>query len=126
MELTVIDKRILENGVKVIIVNEVNEGWFGLCELCDKSVMSLDKQGEITDRFRKMWQNEKYKIFSFRIGQRVIFRPGSLSKLWYKNDPSFNKLVVGEYYTITKLAKRRFLFLDGYEINIYWKDVVKA
>ena len=80
------------------------------------------------DRFMyylTIWHNDKFKFFKFRKGQEVLFEPSYITKIWYNDEPLFAKLNDGKVFTIKKTIKRRYLWLDEVDLNIYWKDVKK-
>ena len=126
MEMTIKEKKQLDTGFKVVTVEEVSEGWFGPTDLCDPTIISEDKRQEIIENFKKMWYEEKFRCFYLRKGQKVIFKPGNLTKLWNQNNPQFNKLVEGNIYIVTNKIDRRFVFLNDIPVKIYWKDVKKV
>jgi hypothetical protein len=123
MEMIIKGKKLLDTGFEVVTVDEVKEGWFGPSELIEPSLISESRRVEIINEFKKMWQKEKFKFFLFRKGQKVVFKPSNLTKLWNRNNVDFMRLIDNNIYNITKILDRKYVYLGDIPVKIYWKDL---
>lgn len=116
----------LKHEVFIATVNET--GKYNLhapSDLCSPRHVKKERQQAIIERFRSVWQKKKFNFLSLRKGQKVIFRPSRLTRMWDRTNPEFKKLKAGEAYTIKETVENRFVLLDDVPFMVYWKDVEK-
>ncbi len=80
---------------------------------------------QIVKWFQEMWYKKKFLFFKFRAGQKVVFLPRNLTKIWFEKDYNKVGLVSGNIYEIKSILARRWLMLDEREFNVHWMDVKK-
>lgn len=121
MQMTISNIRRNDEGRIIVNVDEV-EGDFRPIEFRVKEKTSLNEQIEITKKFIKIWQGDKFPFLKFRKGQKVYFCPSNLTKSWIRNGILEISLEENKEYVVEKTIERKFLLLNHLN-KVYWKDV---
>lgn len=95
----------------------------------DSSVCVLEKEitkeelEAVIKKFQDSFYKENAPFLKFYRNQKVLFTPGKLSQIWFKNKFSDCGLVTGDEYKITDIIENKWLILDNKNFRAYWKDV---